>query len=78
MDLQIAAGLFETPGQDDVIVPNFQKKRPKLDPFIEASWQTVSFINAQCFKYFKDEFNLHHIYEVAMESLFTEIVLLRW
>ncbi|CAG7645574.1 unnamed protein product, partial [Allacma fusca] len=49
-----------------------------LDPFIEASWQAIAFVNAQCFRYNTPQFNLHHIYEVAMEALFTEYILLRW
>jgi hypothetical protein len=49
-----------------------------LDPFIEASWQAISFVNAQCFRYNTPQFSLHHVYEVAMEALFTEYILLRW
>ena len=48
------------------------------DPVVDAMWFAVNIVHGMCFATFRQNINLHHKYQVAMEELFKNEILERW
>ncbi|XP_035701593.1 uncharacterized protein LOC118433610 [Folsomia candida] len=48
------------------------------NPFVEAGWNAVEFVHGYCFETFVDNIMDLHTYEMALEGLFTAMVLKHW
>ena len=50
----------------------------KYDVPIDAAWAVMDFTHGMCYGTFKDDMNSHHLYEQALERLFTPELVYRW
>ena len=50
----------------------------KYDPPTDATWGVADFVHGLCYGKFKDNVNKHHLYQRAMESIFTPEIVYRW
>lgn len=51
---------------------------PRHNPYIEAAWNALEFVHGYCFEAFVDNIMDFHTYEMAVEGLFTSMVLRHW
>ncbi|CAL8073144.1 unnamed protein product [Orchesella dallaii] len=50
----------------------------KYDVPVEATWGAIDFVHGLCYGTFRDHINSHHLYQQALERIFTNEILFRW